>query len=122
MTLLRIAKLIGLRLAQVPDYMAAAAVKSGHLAEVLLKFKPKPLPISLVFSTNRQIPQRLRVLIDLLAKRNGRRKAGRQLTTSTTGRARHRFPIPARNGGDATRQAGKFSWREPHRATPLQSA
>ncbi|HWS74258.1 MAG TPA: LysR family transcriptional regulator [Quisquiliibacterium sp.] len=57
----------GLGLVQVPDYIAADAVRSGRLEEVLGAFRPEPTPISIVFPSNRQMPLRLRLLIDTLA-------------------------------------------------------
>lgn len=56
----------GLVLVQAPDYMARAAIASGELEEVLVPFAPKPLPISIVFPTNRHVPLRLRLLVDAL--------------------------------------------------------
>lgn len=61
----------GLGLVQVPDYMATDAVRSGRLEEVLAEFRPEPTPISIVFPSNRQMPQRLRLLIDRLARKTG---------------------------------------------------
>lgn len=58
----------GLGLIQVPDYMATGAVRSGHLEEVLRAFRPEPTPISVVFPSNRQVPLRLRLFIDRLAR------------------------------------------------------
>jgi len=65
-----VAAVAGLGLIQVPDYMAYAAVASGQLDEVLVKFRPKPTPIALVFPTNRHVPLRLRLLIDALSQRD----------------------------------------------------
>lgn len=58
----------GLGFVQVPDYMADDAVRSGGLEEVLRGFRPEPTPISIVFPSNRQVPLRLRLLIDRLAR------------------------------------------------------
>jgi DNA-binding transcriptional LysR family regulator len=58
----------GLGLGQVPDYMAQEALKAGALEEVLAGYRPKPVPISVVFPTSRHVPPRLRVFIDALAK------------------------------------------------------
>jgi LysR family transcriptional regulator, regulator for bpeEF and oprC len=60
------AAIAGLGLAQVPDYMAAPAVAVGRLEELMVRHKPKPLPIALVYPTRRHLPLRLRVLIDAL--------------------------------------------------------
>lgn len=58
----------GLGLVQAPDYIAAEAVRSGSLEELLGEFRPAPTPISIVFPSNRQVPPRLRLLIDRLAR------------------------------------------------------
>jgi DNA-binding transcriptional LysR family regulator len=58
----------GLGLVQVPDLIADAAVRSGALEEVLAGYRPKPMPISVVFPTHRHMPPRLRAFIDALAK------------------------------------------------------
>jgi DNA-binding transcriptional LysR family regulator len=62
------AAIAGLGLIQVPSYMAAAAVKAGELVEVLAKFRPNPMPISLVYASTRHMPLRLRLLIDALTQ------------------------------------------------------
>lgn len=56
----------GLGLIQCPDYMARAAVQAGALEEVLARFRPTPLPISIVFPSRRHMPVRLRLFIDAL--------------------------------------------------------
>ncbi|MFO1414856.1 MAG: LysR family transcriptional regulator [Burkholderiales bacterium] len=70
----------GAGLAQVPMYMAEDALREGTLVEVLKAFRPPPLTIALVYPSNRQVPPRLRVLIEALT---GEKAAGR-------GRARRR--------------------------------
>lgn len=57
----------GLGLVQVPDLIAEHAVKSGALEEVLAAYRPKPMPISVVFPTSRHMTPRLRAFIDELA-------------------------------------------------------
>ena len=57
----------GLGLIQVPDLMAQESVAAGELDEALAEFRPKPMPISVVFATNRQVPPRLRAFVDALA-------------------------------------------------------
>jgi DNA-binding transcriptional LysR family regulator len=59
----------GLGLAQLPDLIAEDAVRAGALEEVLASYRPKPMPISIVFPTSRHMPPRLRVFIDALAAR-----------------------------------------------------
>jgi DNA-binding transcriptional LysR family regulator len=61
------AAVAGLGLIQVPDYMAQTAVAAGQLEEVLVRYRSDPMPIALVFPTNRHVPLRLRVLIDALS-------------------------------------------------------
>jgi len=58
----------GMGLAQVPDYMAGAALRNGQVVELLARWRPAPLPISLVFASSRLLTPRLRVLIDALAE------------------------------------------------------
>ncbi len=57
----------GLGLVQLPDYFFGEALRDGRLVEVLARFRPPPEPISIVYPSKRQVPQRLRVLIDALA-------------------------------------------------------
>ena len=59
----------GLGLVQVPDYMAAEAIASGRVAEVLAKHRAPPLPINVVYPTTRMLPPRVRVFIDALSER-----------------------------------------------------
>ena len=54
-------------IAQVPDYMCAEALGSGRLVEVLSAYRPKPMPISLVYPSARHVTPRLRALIEALA-------------------------------------------------------
>lgn len=56
----------GLGLIQAPSYMAEAELKSGRLREVLARFRPPPMPISLVYPSHRQMTPRLGALIDAL--------------------------------------------------------
>ena len=59
----------GLGLVQVPAYMAEREVKRGRLVEILQRYRPAPLPISLVYPSHRHIPLRVRALADALAER-----------------------------------------------------
>jgi len=61
----------GLGLIQAPKYMAEHEVKRGRLVEILQRYRPAPLPISLVYPSHRHIPLRVRALADALAGRNG---------------------------------------------------
>jgi DNA-binding transcriptional LysR family regulator len=56
----------GLGLIQVPDLIAADALAAGALEEVLASHRPLPMPISVVFATQRHMPLRLRLFIDAL--------------------------------------------------------
>ncbi len=58
----------GLGLVQLPNYFVEKPIREGKLVEVLARFRPRPMPISIVYPSRRQIPQRLRVLIDALAE------------------------------------------------------
>lgn len=59
----------GMGVIQAPKYMAEDEVKRGKLVEILERFRPAPLPISLVYPSNRHVPLRVRVLADMLADR-----------------------------------------------------
>lgn len=61
----------GLGLIQAPKYMAEHEVKRGRLVEILQRYRPAPLPISLVYPSHRHIPLRVRALADALAERHG---------------------------------------------------
>ena len=60
----------GLGLLQVPTYFAEHDVKRGRLVEILQRYRPAPLPISLVYPSHRHIPLRVRALADALAQRH----------------------------------------------------
>ncbi|MBM3490853.1 MAG: LysR family transcriptional regulator [Alphaproteobacteria bacterium] len=57
----------GLGLVQVPKFMAEQEVNRGKLVEVLPRYRPAPLPISLVYPGHRHVPLRVRALADALA-------------------------------------------------------
>lgn len=56
----------GLGLVQVPDYMAAEAVRRRRLVEVLAAHRPAPLAVSLVWPSQRHVPARVRLLAEAL--------------------------------------------------------
>ncbi|HSB23376.1 MAG TPA: LysR substrate-binding domain-containing protein [Burkholderiaceae bacterium] len=60
------AAVLGLGLAQVPDYMAAAELSAGRLVELLPRHRPPAMPIHAVMPANRLVPPRVRVLLDAL--------------------------------------------------------
>jgi len=64
---------VGLGLVQAPTYLTEHEVKRGKLVEILQKFRPPPLPISLVYPSHRHIPLRVRALADALAERHSAR-------------------------------------------------
>jgi DNA-binding transcriptional LysR family regulator len=57
----------GMGLVQVPDYMALDELRDGRLVEVLRRFRPAPLPISVVYPSTRRMTPRLRALIEHLS-------------------------------------------------------
>lgn len=61
------AAVAGMGLVQVPDYMAADELRDGRLVEVLRRFRPAPLPISVVYPSTRRVTPRLRALIEVLS-------------------------------------------------------
>ncbi|WP_299404773.1 LysR family transcriptional regulator [uncultured Roseobacter sp.] len=61
------AAIAGLGMAQMPSYMAAAALADGRVIEVLEACRPPPTPFHAVFLDRRLMPSRLRVFIDFLA-------------------------------------------------------
>lgn len=56
----------GVGLTQVPDYMVKDAIAAGKLIAVLQNFQASPMPISLVYPSNRMVTPRLRALMDAL--------------------------------------------------------
>jgi DNA-binding transcriptional LysR family regulator len=61
----------GMGMIQLPDYYLEQPLREGRLMEVLARFRPPPMPISVVYPSKRQVPQRVRVLIDALAEARG---------------------------------------------------
>lgn len=56
--------LAGLGIMQAPRYGLAEALASGALEEVLPKFRPPPMPISVLMPHNRHLSPRVRVFVD----------------------------------------------------------
>ena len=54
----------GMGLVQAPHYMVAGELRAGKVVEVLERFRPTPLPISLVYPSHRRVPPRVRALIE----------------------------------------------------------
>lgn len=57
----------GLGLIQAPRYGMEALLASGELVEVLPKWRPSALPVSVVYSHNRHLSPRVRVFVDWVA-------------------------------------------------------
>ncbi len=57
----------GLGLIQAPRYGMEALLASGELVEVLPKWRPAALPVSVVYSHNRHLSARVRVFVDWVA-------------------------------------------------------
>lgn len=57
----------GLGLMQAPRHGLKADLASGVLVEVLADFRPKPTPLSLLYPSHRQMPARVRVVMDWIA-------------------------------------------------------
>lgn len=57
----------GLGIAQFPRYRIAADLASGRLVEILPQCPPPPLPLTVMYPPQRQLPARLRVFIEWLA-------------------------------------------------------
>jgi DNA-binding transcriptional LysR family regulator len=58
----------GLGLVQGPTYFAEHELKRGRLVEILQRYRPAPLPISLVYPSHRHIPLRVRELAEALTQ------------------------------------------------------
>ncbi|MBA2963983.1 MULTISPECIES: LysR family transcriptional regulator [Ramlibacter] len=65
------AALLGMGLAQLPDYFVRDEIGRGELVEVLPALRPAPIPISIVYPGARLVPQRVRVVIDALLTLKG---------------------------------------------------
>lgn len=63
------AALDGAGITRVLSYQTAAATKSGLLTLVLKKFEPQPLPVSLLYAGQRQLPIKLRAFLDFATPR-----------------------------------------------------
>ena len=57
---------LGMGLVQAPRYRFAEDLASGALIEVLANFPPTPTQLSVLYPSNRQLPPRVRVVIDWL--------------------------------------------------------
>lgn len=59
--------LAGLGLIQVPEAGMIALLDGGRLVRVLDRFRPAPMPVSIVYANRRQLPRRVRVFMDWIA-------------------------------------------------------
>jgi LysR family transcriptional regulator, regulator for bpeEF and oprC len=66
------AAVLGLGLAQVPDYMVEDELASRRLVEVLPDHRPPPMPIHAVMPAQRLVPARVRAVLDALDDWPGR--------------------------------------------------
>jgi len=57
---------------QLPRYHVEARLKDGTFREVLAKFQPAPMPVSVMYPHHRQLSPRVRVFVDWLADVMGR--------------------------------------------------
>lgn len=60
------AAVMGLGLAQIPDYMASEELARGAVVEAMASFRPAAMPISAVMPSSRLVPPRVRVLLETL--------------------------------------------------------
>ena len=60
------AAVLGLGLAQIPDYMAEDDLAAGRLTEVLAPHRPPTMPIYAVTPGSRMLPSRVRLLLEAL--------------------------------------------------------
>ena len=58
----------GLGLIQVPRLAVQPLLDAGELVEVLPRHPPPPMPLYLIYAQRRQLPRRVRVLMDWLAE------------------------------------------------------
>ncbi|WP_299410414.1 LysR family transcriptional regulator [uncultured Roseobacter sp.] len=56
----------GLGVAQLPGYMAAAALRQGHLEKVLEEFAPPPTPMTALYLDRRLVSPKIRAFVDFL--------------------------------------------------------
>ena len=63
---LGVAAVLGMGLAQLPDYVVREPLARGQLVAVLPACQPAPMPISAIVPSGRLLPPRVRVLLDAL--------------------------------------------------------
>lgn len=62
------AAVLGLGLTQLPHYMVEDDLRAGRLQEVLRRHRPPDLPIHVVMPAQRQVPARVRALVEALVE------------------------------------------------------
>ena len=77
------AAIAGLGVTRVLSYQVEAARSSGKLAVLLRDFEPAPTPVSLVYSRQGPLPQKLRAFLDFAAPRLRERLAGADLADAS---------------------------------------
>ncbi len=50
-------------------YSLEAELESGHLVEVMPRFRARPMPVSILYPHRRHLSRRVRVFMDWLAER-----------------------------------------------------
>jgi DNA-binding transcriptional LysR family regulator len=60
--------LAGLGLTQVPEIGVREQLARGELVEVLPRYRPEPMPVSLLYAHRRNLPKRVRVFMDWIAE------------------------------------------------------
>jgi DNA-binding transcriptional LysR family regulator len=63
------AAIAGLGVVQLSSYVAAEALRSGQIVRVLRHFEAAPTPVSLVYSSGRMAPRKLRAFLDFATHR-----------------------------------------------------
>ncbi|MBN3825098.1 LysR family transcriptional regulator [Burkholderia sp. Ac-20384] len=66
---LRDTALLGVGVAQLPDYMVRAQIASGQLVEILPNYRSPPMPISVIATRSRLALPRLRAFIERVKRR-----------------------------------------------------
>ncbi|HSQ00747.1 MAG TPA: LysR substrate-binding domain-containing protein [Candidatus Dormibacteraeota bacterium] len=70
------AAVAGVGLTRVLSYQVAESVKTRDLVVVLRNFEPDPVPVNLVYTGERPLPRKLRVVLDFAAPRLKARLSG----------------------------------------------